>query len=63
MSFGVWILLMNLRIGEFCNAFIHPEPTCFEYIQDCALDGEDLEWCKDDYMKNGKVARIEIMEQ
>lgn len=50
MSFEAWLLLISLKVSDFCDSFIVPRNDCREYVMDCVLDGEDIEWCKNDYI-------------
>lgn len=51
MSWKILVLILNLEADNFCKSFIHYEPTCHDQIVECVLDGESLEWCKEDYLK------------
>jgi hypothetical protein len=49
MNFEAWLILINLQINSFCELLIYPEPSCFESIQECVLDGESFNWCTENY--------------
>jgi hypothetical protein len=49
MDWVLYLLLLDLHIGEFCNSFISPSVTCAEQVKECVLDGETLEWCQNTY--------------
>lgn len=58
MSFEVWLALMNIKINSFCDTILVPDKNCFSTVQECVLDGEEFEWCRDQYISSPEISEI-----
>lgn len=52
MDWASYLLLLNLKVSTFCNSLLLEQPDCNQIVQECVLDGEELEWCTEDYLKH-----------
>ena len=45
MSWLVFLGILTVSINNFCKVDLE----CKDHMQDCVLDGENFDWCKNEY--------------